>query len=142
MQITERSYKLSFFIPIHHCCFGMVDACRDSRSRNIHRGSNNNVQPHCFQCKKQMICRNNKETKYTEIKNTGSHQRWIPCFFHMVGKLLPADTKLARRFGNIAASLQESIQYLLLFLLFDDRVQCFRLQGPPVVRCPAVIRLQ
>ena len=51
-----------------------------------------------------------------------------PVFFHMVGKLLPADTKLARRFGNIAASLQESIQYLLLFLLFDDRVQCFRLK--------------
>ena len=48
--------------------FGMVDACRDSRSRNIHRGSNNNAQPHCFQCKKQMICRNNKETKYTENK--------------------------------------------------------------------------
>ena len=49
-------------------------------------------------------------------------------FFHMVGKLLPADTKLACRFGNIAVSLQKCVQDLLLFLLFDDRVQCFRLK--------------
>ena len=75
-----------------------------------------------------MICRNNKETKYTKIKKHGIPSAVDPVFFHMVGKLLPADTKLACRFGNITASLQESIQYLLLFLLFDDRVQCFRLQ--------------